>query len=219
MNEADLYAIGGSLDPDLLHQSYLQGIFPWYEEPPILWWRPASRAIITLESLHISRTMRPLVNQFRLRNSKDNSTSKLTLTTDQCFTEIMKLCRNTHQIDNSEGWISDEMIEAYQQLHHNNHAHSFELWLDDTIIAGVYGVHCNRVFSAESMFSRYTNASKLLLIRVCQCLFQHHFVAIDCQVPNHHTASLGTTMVSAKHFSNLLNKPEVQFPTLNLTSK
>ena len=200
-NEDGLVAFGGCLDTDFLYQAYLQGLFPWYEEPPILWWCPPSRAVITEASLHISRSMHPLVKNCRLKNIGDQT---LKITTDTNFSAVINSCRDYHQDEQLGGWINDDMVAAYCQLHDEGHAHSFELWLDEQLTAGIYGVHCGTVFSAESMFSLHTDASKLLLIKVCQHLFAHGVLALDCQVPNEHTTRLGTTMVSRNQYLKLL---------------
>ncbi len=214
----DIAAIGGELNTESVFKAYQQGIFPWYEQPPVVWWSPVKRSVITAESLHISRSMRPLVNQFKL---KPQTYSNLQITTNQAFRNVITLCRDVHSGDdncNGDGWLCSDMIDTYCQLHSSGNAHSFELWMDDRLIAGVYGVHSGTVFSAESMFGLINNASKLLLLHCCLHLFSTGIKVVDSQVINSHTQSLGAIEISRQEFLNILRQPPIIFHPLTLNS-
>src|SRR5262245_30579271 len=140
-------AVGGDLSPERLLLGYERGIFPWYSAglPPV-WWSPNPRAVMDRETLHISRSMRRVLR-----------TSRFVLTRNRAFAEVMRACG-----ENREGgtWILPEMLLAYTHLHELGHAHSFEVWQDEKLVGGVYGVQRGALFAAESMFHRVTNASK-----------------------------------------------------------
>ena len=184
-----LLAFGGDLRPGRLLAAYRQGIFPWYDESqPILWWSPDPRAVLYPDQIHISRSLRRALNRSTFRMSMD-----------QDFAGVINGCA-----ERSSTWITQEMRDAYIQLHALGHAHSVEVWDEDHLVGGLYGVAIGRIFYGESMFSRVTDASKIALVHLCGQLRRWGFRVIDCQVGNDHTHSLGAITISRSEFVRLL---------------
>jgi leucyl/phenylalanyl-tRNA--protein transferase len=192
-----LLAAGGQLSPQWLLKAYSQGIFPWFsDDEPILWWSPSPRTIIYTDQLHVSRSLQKAIRK-----------STFAISFDQAFTDVMFACAEPRASQNGDGtWISDEIIAAYSELHHLGHAHSIEVWEDDVLVGGLYGIALGRVFFGESMFSRRTNSSKIALFHLVEQLKQWHYVAIDCQVYNDHLASLGAVEVARETFEVLIQR-------------
>lgn len=194
-----LLAAGGVLDSPTLLAAYERGIFPWYEAPqPVLWWSPDPRSVLTLDELHVSRSMRKFMRK-----------SDLSLSADTAFTDVMQGCAANRLSDLPEGqsgtWIDREMLLAYRQLHKEGWAHSVEVWATDGSLAGgLYGIAIGGVFFGESMFSRAGNASKLALIALVAMLRKRDYVFIDCQVESEHLNSLGAKNLSRVDFETLL---------------
>lgn len=190
-----LLAAGGQLSPEWLLNAYSQGIFPWFNEgEPILWWSPSPRTFLFLDQLHISRSLQKAIRK-----------NQVTISVDRAFEAVMHACAEPRG-DDAGTWISEEMIETYTSLHELGHAHSIEVWQDERLVGGLYGIAMGRMFFGESMFSRQSNSSKIALFHLVELLKQWHYVGIDCQVYNHHLASLGATEISRKDFEALLKK-------------
>ena len=182
-----LLAVGGDLSPQRLLLAYQQGIFPWYsDDTPILWYSPHERFVLYPENLKVSKSMRQVLRSGRFK-----------VTINQCFTDVIKACSASFRKDQDGTWITDDMIEAYITLHQLGHAHSVEVWENDQLAGGLYGVHVGRVFCGESMFSKVSNASKTALIHLCQT---KKYRLIDCQVHTEHLESLGAGMISRKEY-------------------
>lgn len=192
-----LLAAGGQLSTDWLLAAYQKGIFPWFSEgDPILWWSPSPRTIIHINQLHISKSLRKTLNK------KDFEVSINT-----AFSEVIDACAEPRpQQGQEETWISHDINQAYQQLHHLGYAHSVEVWRGKELIGGLYGVALGRVFFGESMFSFQPNGSKIALSYLVEHLKQWHYSFIDCQVHNDHLASMGAVQVPREVFEVLLNK-------------
>lgn len=190
-------AFGGNMNPDTLIDAYRKGYFPWFNEhDPIMWCHPEERFVLFPEQLHISKSMKTLLNQ-----------NKFSFTIDKAFAETMNGCKTTIRKGQSgETWIHDRIETAFQRLFKLGIAHSAEVWQDGRLAGGFYGVLLGKVFFGESMFSTVSNASKYALIR-----FLHHFEKnggrmIDCQMETPHLRSLGATLISRKDFVLLLEK-------------
>ena len=145
-----LLAIGGDLSPERLENAYRSGIFPWYDEGPILWWCPDPRFVLFPEQLKVSKSMRPVLNQNRFQFRMNTA-----------FTRVMEQCSKVERNDQLGTWINDDIVEAYSQLHSKGLAHSAETWLNGELVGGLYGVIVGNVFCGESMFSLVSNASKV----------------------------------------------------------
>ena len=179
LNEPNgLIAIGGDLSIDRMLLAYENGIFPWYGEgEPILWYSPNPRMVITPDKLHVSKSLKKILHssQFRVR-------------IDMAFKEVILKCRTVQRPGQSGTWIDDEMVKSYCQLHELGYAHSYEVYKNDELVGGLYGVALGRVFFGESMFSLVSNASKVAFAHLLQ---KSKYCLIDCQIENQHLESLG----------------------------
>ncbi|MCK5728140.1 MAG: leucyl/phenylalanyl-tRNA--protein transferase [Methylococcales bacterium] len=189
-----LLAVGGCLSVKRLINAYKNGIFPWYNpDEPILWWSPNPRLIVTPDRLKISRSLAKVIRQQRFE-----------LSINRAFSLVIKSCRSSRE--KAEGtWISEEMMHAYQQLHHQGVAHSVEAWSQGQLVGGLYGVAIGQVFFGESMFHTQTNASKVVFVHLIQLLQQWGYQLIDCQVHSDHLVSLGAYEIDRNHFIRQLN--------------
>lgn len=188
-----LLAIGGELDTDRLKEAYSKGIFPWFsEDEPILWWSPDPRFVLIPEEIKVSRSMKKFLNKDIYRVSFDEN-----------FYEVITMCAKVRE---GNTWITDEMIEAYYQLHMEGYAHSVEVWYGDTLAGGLYGVSFGRVFFGESMFSLFENSSKTGFIYLTQKLKEKGFDFIDCQVYTKYLESFGAKMIDRTVFLSVLKE-------------
>jgi leucyl/phenylalanyl-tRNA--protein transferase len=186
-NEDGLLAIGGDLSVQRLLLAYRSGIFPWFSEgDPILWYAPHERFVLFPEKLKMSSSMLKVLGSGSFR-----------ITCDQAFTEVINACANSIRKDQEGTWITDTMKSAYIQLYNLGYAHSVEVWENDLLVGGLYGVQVNHVFCGESMFARVSNASKVALIYLCQ---HYNFKLIDCQVYTSHLESMGADFISLEEY-------------------
>ncbi|RZK53790.1 MAG: leucyl/phenylalanyl-tRNA--protein transferase [Pedobacter sp.] len=186
-----LLAIGGDLSVERLFLAYQSGIFPWFSEgDPILWYAPHERCVIFPERIKISKSMR-----------KTLASNVFKVTENKAFEEVIGHCAKTPRIGQDGTWITNEMQQAYIKLHEKGLAHSVEVWQNDELVGGLYGVKINNVFCGESMFSLVSNASKTALIH----LSKMEFDLIDCQLPNEHLMSLGAEMISRGEYLKVLS--------------
>ncbi|GAD79329.1 leucyl/phenylalanyl-tRNA--protein transferase [Vibrio ezurae] len=187
-----LLALGGDLSINRLRSAYRHGIFPWFSEgEPILWWSPSPRAVFIPETFSPARSL----IKFQRKHA-------YTVTINHATEQLIELCASSRPEE--ETWITDEMIEAYQQLAIAGHCHSVEVWQDGTLIGGLYGVSVGKVFCGESMVSTRTNASKIALWYFCQHFLKHGGKLIDCQIMNPHLASLGAIEIPRTEFQDYL---------------
>lgn len=193
--EDGLLAIGGDLSAERLVLAYQTGIFPWFsDESPILWYAPHERFVLFPEKLKLSKTMRKLLK-----------TNKFKVTFDTAFPDVIRACATISREDQLGTWITNDMEKAYIQLFELGYAHSVEVWENDQLVGGLYGVEMNSVFCGESMFSKVSNASKVALISLCQ---NKNYKLIDCQVHSDHLESLGAELIYMNQFVNYLNNPQ-----------
>ena len=196
-NPRGLLAAGGDLSVERLVNAYRHGIFPWYSEgEPILWWSPAPRCVLYPEHVHISRRLRRRYKQ-----------GEFTLTADRAFATVIEACAQARS-DSGGTWITTEMTTAYINLHRRGIAHSVEVWCDDELAGGIYGIALGRVFFGESMFGSVTDASKIALVSLCRQLQQWDFTLLDCQVANPHLVRMGAEEISRDEFQRHLPKPD-----------
>jgi len=191
-DDEGLVAVGGDLAPERLLLAYDSGIFPWYEEElPVLWWSPNPRAVIEPGAIRVSRSMRRVLRDRRYEVS-----------VNRAFTHVMRACA-----DRPEGtWISDDMVDAYTELHRQGHAVSFEVWLDGELIGGLYGVWRGGLFAAESMFHRRPNASKLALVFAHRALERRGIVLFEVQFLTPHLVSLGASSIPRPQYLERLSR-------------
>jgi leucyl/phenylalanyl-tRNA--protein transferase len=189
---AGLIQMGGALTPDWLLAAYQRGIFPWFSSgDPILWWCPDPRTILIPNEFNLTRSLAKVI-----RNGG------FTVTYDTAFHSVIDACAYTRD----ETWIMPEMIAGYKQLHQQGHAHSVEVWLDDELVGGLYGIALGKIFFGESMFAKANNASKVALATLCQQLIQWDFQLIDCQFSTTHLLSLGAKEISRHEFLTRLDQ-------------
>ncbi|MCB1802342.1 MAG: leucyl/phenylalanyl-tRNA--protein transferase [Gammaproteobacteria bacterium] len=190
-----LLAIGGDLREARLLNAYRHGIFPWYSAgQPILWWSPTPRMVLFPAEFRMSRSLRKT-----LRNHDYQ------LSVDRDFDAVIRGCAAPRNAAPGT-WLVTPMIQAYQGLHRAGHAHSIEVWHDQELIGGLYGMAIGRAFFGESMFSRRTDASKCALALLVELAHQQPFALIDCQVYTPHLASLGAREIERPRFEQLLQQ-------------
>lgn len=188
-----LLAAGGDLSCKQLIHAYRHGIFPWFDDSqPILWWSPNPRLIIKPQDLHISRSLRKTLRR-----------DHFTVSSDTCFTEVMQACAEPRKGEDGT-WITDDMLDAYAALHDDGYAHSVEIWSNQQLVGGLYGVAIGKVFFGESMFSRVANASKVAFALMITALAETGFELVDCQVQTDHLQSLGAHEMEREQFLDLL---------------
>jgi len=187
---------GGNLSPGLLLSAYRQGIFPWFnEEEPILWWSPDPRFVLFPEELHVSETMRKALRRNRGRAE---------LSLDRDFAGVVRACSASPRPGQSGTWITEDMIQAYIELHRLGYAHSAEIRMGDELVGGLYGVSLGDVFFGESMFSRIDEGSKLAFIPLAWRLRDEGFTLVDSQVYTDHVAGLGAREIPRDEYLRLL---------------
>ena len=185
-----LLAIGGDLSPLRLLNAYANGIFPWYnEDEPILWWSLDPRLIIRPGEMKVSKSLRHTLN-----------TDKFEVRIDTRFKAVMQHCANTPREGQDGTWISKDILEAYCKLHELGFAHSFETYLDDKLVGGLYGIAIGKAFFGESMFHSVSDASKVAFYYLHQFLKAHGFKLIDCQQETPHLKSLGAYAIPRHDF-------------------
>lgn len=191
--EDGLLAMGGDLSTERILLAYRQGIFPWYDGDVPLWWCPNPRFVLYPQELVISKSMRPLFNQ-----------KKFVFTTNTAFTQVMENCMEIAREGQDGSWINHDVIAAYTQLHKMGYAHSAEVWQNNELVGGLYGIKMGKIFFGESMFSLASNASKYAFISYVQQLTAEGVVLIDCQVYTPHLESLGARMIDRGNFIEML---------------
>ncbi|SHJ32415.1 leucyl/phenylalanyl-tRNA--protein transferase [Aquimarina spongiae] len=195
-NADGLLALGGDLSVDRLIKAYHSGIFPWYNEgEPILWFCPDPRMVLFPDELRISKSMRQLLR----RNA-------FTVTFNTNFDGVIENCATVNRPDQYGTWITNDMQKAYKKLHKIGYAISVEVWKDNDLVGGLYGVLLKekKVFCGESMFAKVSNASKYGFIHLVDWLQQKEVKLIDCQVYTDHLASLGAREIERKDFLHYL---------------
>lgn len=185
-----IVAIGGDLSVETLLEAYSQGIFPWpHEGYPTLWFCPWERGILEFQNLHIPRSLQKYVNK-----------QNWLYTWNQNFAKVIHNCAKTPRPNQSGTWIDDEIIASYEKFHAAGYAHSLEVWENETLIGGIYGVLVKNIFSAESMFYKKTNASKYALWQLVNHLQTLGLTWIDVQMVTPITESFGAQLISQKDF-------------------
>lgn len=184
-----LLAAGGDLTSTRLLAAYRRGIFPWYEQgQPLLWWSPDPRCIMAAGHFHVSRSLRRYLRQ-----------SLLEVRFNTSFDEVIRACAGPRRSQQGT-WITADIVRAFEKLHDDGWAHSIEVWLDDALAGGLYGLAIGKVFFAESMFSQVANASKIAMLVLARMLEEQAFGLVDCQVDSAHLRSLGATLMPRHDF-------------------
>jgi leucyl/phenylalanyl-tRNA--protein transferase len=190
-----LLAMGGDLSPERLLLAYRNGIFPWYEEEPILWWSPDPRFVLFPSELKINKSIKPLLKR-----------NEFEFTINKAFKEVIVQCKKIDRPGQDGTWITDEVEKAYLKMHELGHAHSAEVWKDGELVGGFYGIKLGKVFFGESMFSKISNASRYAFIKYIEQLKQEGIELIDCQVYTEYLESFGARMITGREFTALLKE-------------
>lgn len=187
-----LVAVTRSMSPELLLEAYQRGIFPWSERP-VRWYSPDPRAVFLLDRIHLPRSLKRVLNRGQFR-----------VTFDQAFDRVIQGCARAHERDGV--WITDGFIENYSTLFHIGYAHSVEVWQDDALVGGLYGVQIRGLFAGESMFYEVSNASKVAFAFAAAQLRRLGVALFDAQVINENTHRLGAVLLRRTDYLSLLNR-------------
>ncbi len=193
-----LLAIGGDLSLQRMLLAYRYGIFPWYNQDPIMWWWTHPRCIINVDEVKIAKSMRTYFNN-----------DKYQISYNRRFEEVITACASIQRNDQMGTWINKDIIDSYVQLHELGYAHSVEVWDQSELIGGLYGIGMGKIFFGESMYSKARDASKFGFISLCQKLKTLEVHTIDCQQETQHLKSLGAKTISKDAFWEMIlhNQP------------
>lgn len=182
-----LLAIGGDLSTERLLNAYKSGIFPWYsDDSPLAWYSPNPRMVITPKSLKISKSLQKIINQ-----------NSFVVQINNDFASVIKACATITRKDEAGTWITKNMQTAYLKLHKLGFSHSIEVYQNQQLVGGLYGVAIGRVFFGESMFSHVSNTSKIALVHL---LTKMPYDLVDCQVENPHLKKMGAFNLDRQKF-------------------
>lgn len=193
-SDDEIIAVGGNLSPGMLFSAYYQGLFPWYDEKPILWWSLNPRLLLFPEKIKVTKSMMKLFKKGRFK-----------VTIDKAFKDVVMGCQSIKRSHEDGTWITDEIIDSYYKMHLEGFAHSVEVWNNGKLVGGLYGISIGSFFAGESMFARESNASKYGFITLVKFLEKKGFRFIDCQQETEHLKSLGAEPVKRREFYKYLN--------------
>ncbi|PHS19205.1 MAG: leucyl/phenylalanyl-tRNA--protein transferase [Kangiella sp.] len=194
-----LLCAGADLSPNRLISAYSKGIFPWYSDgEPILWWSPNPRTIFDIANYNPSKSLCRFARK-----------SEWKITLNNAFEEVIQACAEPRS-DLDGTWITNDIIEAYNELHKKGYAHSIEIWQDSPLkkrrlIGGIYGVAIGKLFCGESMFSRESQASKIAISCLIRYLDGFDFPILDAQIKNPHLSTLGSKQIERESFIKIIN--------------
>ncbi|MEM0900564.1 MAG: leucyl/phenylalanyl-tRNA--protein transferase [Pseudomonadota bacterium] len=186
-----------TLTPQILLKAYSIGLFPMAEsadDPELFWVEPKVRGVIPLDGLRVSRSLRKTIRR-----------EKFSIKRNFAFRSVMEKCAEPTP-DRPTTWINSRIIDLYQRLHHLDHAHSVEAWLDGKLVGGLYGVSLGGAFFGESMFSRESDASKVCLVHLVMHLKMQNFVLLDTQFTTDHLKTLGAIDVPKDEYEHMLKE-------------
>ena len=190
-----ILAIGGDLSSERLMLAYKNGVFPWFNDgEPIIWWSPDPRMVLFPDELKVSKSMKKIIDKKIFK-----------ITCNQNFKAVIENCQKTERNGQTDTWITNDMIAAYCNLNQIGKAKSVEVWQNDELVGGLYGIDLGNVFCGESMFSKVPNASKIAFVFLVEYLKTNNYKLLDCQVYNDHLSSLGCREISRNAFMEILN--------------
>ena len=185
-----IVAVGGDLNPLRILEAYKNGIFPWFnDDENLIWWSPDPRMVLFPEKIKLSKSFRSFLKKKEYRVSFNEN-----------FESVIESCSNIKRVGQNGTWITSGLKKSFIKLHEMGHAHSVEVWHQNVIIGGLYGLDLGNIFCGESMFSTKPNASKVALYFLCKELKSNYYKFIDCQVPSEHLRSLGAEEISRNSF-------------------
>lgn len=191
-NEDGFYAVGGEVTAERLVKAYPMGIFPYFafREEPVIWWAPQKRFVIFSDEIHISHSMRNMINKRRYR-----------CTVNQAFADVIAGCACTDdRIEEYNAWLGPDLLDTWMVLNEAGYAKSVEVWDGDALVGGLYGFVCGRTFIGDSMFSLAPSASKLALIHLARHMQAQGGGIIDCQLETSHLKSMGARYISYEEY-------------------
>lgn len=209
-NWDDIFAISTVIDAQWVKTAYERGLFPWYSQgQPVLWHSPEPRMVLMLDDFKTSPSLKKRLRQWARQPN-------LNVTVNRDFTAVISACADTR----TDGtWITDEIKAAYTELHQQNLACSVEVWQDDALVAGLYGVIIGKMFFGESMFTRVTDGSKVALACWVRFLQARGFKMIDCQQETEHLSRLGGAPIDRANFfaasRALMQQPPIQLNNIH----
>lgn len=195
-HSSGILAFGGDLSVERLILAYKSGIFPWFEDgEEITWFSPEWRMVLFLNQLRITKSTRNILNRNNFK-----------ITFNQAFKDVITNCQQIKRKDQLGTWITDEMLASYLKLHEMGYAKSVEVWQENELVGGLYGIDLGHVFCGESMFSKVSNASKIAFIHLAEKLKKENYQVIDAQVYNEYLESLGCVEIPRDLFMQILKK-------------
>jgi leucyl/phenylalanyl-tRNA--protein transferase len=197
-NAEDIICFGGEMTVENLRNSYRQGIFPWHITGlPLPWFCPESRAVLEFSNLHVPKSLR-----------RERQKNRYTFTIDKDFRQVIENCAEVSRKHEFGTWITKDFIRAYCEFHETGDAHSVEVWENDELVGGLYGVDAGGAFCGESMFHLQPNVSKLALLFLVEYLKQHGATWLDIQVMTPHFEVLGATEIDRAEFLDKLEETQ-----------
>jgi leucyl/phenylalanyl-tRNA---protein transferase len=197
-----LVAVGGDLSEPVVLEAYSRGIFPWYNQPPLMWYSPDPRMVLYPDDYHVPERLGRIIRQ-----------EKFGVAFDRDFDAVIGGCAAVPRPRQEGTWITEDFVEAYTGLHRSGYAHCVTVYSDGQVAGGLYGLSIGRVFCGESMFSLEPNASKVAFSWLMRFVTEKDFAFVDCQAPTRHLASLGAVQVPRRRFLSEL-AVAVAAPTL-----
>lgn len=199
-----LICIGADLSPSTLYEAYTHGLFPWFSEgDPICWWSPEPRCIIRPEDYHPSKSL--------LRSMKKQDYK---ITVNHAFERVIRSC-SLPRAYADETWISEEIIQGYCDMFDAGYGYSIEVWDEDRVVGGLYGVTIGKGCFGESMFSTQTDVSKMAFYTLMLIGRENQLPWIDCQLVNDHLMSLGACTISRhtylKSLQDVIKQPAINW--------
>jgi leucyl/phenylalanyl-tRNA---protein transferase len=203
-DSSGLLAVGGDLSAERLLLAYENGIFPWFnDDQPILWWSPENRMVLYPDEFKQSKSLKQSIRNKQFEFKMDTA-----------FDQVIEYCAKVPRADQDGTWITDEIRSAYANLHQMGFAHSFEIWQNNNLVGGLYGISLGRAFFGESMFSLVSDASKAAFYFLSEFAKKQDFHFVDCQLHTDHLASLGAKEIPRNQFLSEL-KTALAYPDLN----
>jgi len=194
-----ILAVGGDLSVERLLLAYRNGIFPWFnEDEPIFWWAPSERMVVNPNDYKVAKSLINIINR-----------NIFNVTVNKNFSEVIFNCQNAKRNGQKGTWITNDILKAYTQLHELGKAISFEVWQNNELVGGLYGVDLGHIFCGESMFSKVPNASKIAFVKLIEYLKENNYKLLDCQLHNDHLEKLGAFEISRQAFMMVLQSEAI----------